>query len=278
MTGFLTGFRFLLLALALLAISPGPGVAATSPWAETEGGRVRLIVLPEQADGRIPALLDIELRPGWKTYWRDPGESGISPTITMSPESGLVVETIRFPLPKRFSDGFTAYTGYDRSLALPLTLKRQQATQGDRITASVFLGVCENICIPLQAELSVDRAAASAANPIEAAMAAAAEAALPASPSPDFTVTEARWNAEGSALAVTFTAPEPTAEKPLEVFVSGPEGFQFDAGTAPVRSGNSYRIEVPLRHKPKAASLEDAALLFTAESGGRTVEMPLVID
>ncbi|MCD2180781.1 protein-disulfide reductase DsbD domain-containing protein [Rhizobium sp. GN54] len=278
MTGFQTGFRFPLLALALLAISPGAGSAATSPWAETEGGRVRLIVLPEEADGRIPALLDIELQPGWKTYWRDPGESGISPTVTMAPESGLVVEAIRFPLPKRFSDGFTAYTGYDRSLALPLTLKRQQATQGDRITASVFLGVCENICIPLQAELSVDMAKVSVANPIEAAMAAAAEAALPAAASPDFAVTEARWNTEGSALSVTFTAPEPSAEKPLQVFVSGPEGFQFETGAAPVRSGESYRVDVPLRHKPKAASLDDAALLFTAESGGRAMEMPLVID
>ncbi len=274
----MTGFRSFLVAFSLLALAPAQALAATSPWAETAGGRVRLVVLPEAADGRVPALLEIELQDGWKTYWRDPGQSGISPSITISPASGLALEQIRFPVPKRFSDGFTAYTGYDRSLALPLTLRRQGPAAGERITASVFLGVCENICIPLQAELSVDGAKAAIENPIERAMAAAAEAALPAAPSPEFIVTEARWNADGSALSVTFTAPEPSAEKPLQVFVSGPEGFQFDAASTPVRSGGSYRVDVPLRHKPKSARLDEAALVFTAESGGRTMEMPLVID
>lgn len=275
----MTGFRSFLVALSALAISSGPSAAASSPWVETEGGRVRLVVLPEEADGHIPALLDIELQPGWKTYWRDPGESGISPSITIPRQSGLTLEKIHFPVPKHFDDGFTRYTGYDRSITLPLSLRRQAGTAGvGDLTTSIFLGICQNICIPVQADLSVNLADAARGNLIETAMSTAAVAALPQAPSSAFTVTQAQWHADGKTLSVTFTAPEPTPGKPLQVFVSGPDGFQFDPAAVPVRAGHSYRVDVALRHKPKEASLADAAILFTAESGGQAMEMPLAID
>ncbi|HVK90506.1 MAG TPA: protein-disulfide reductase DsbD domain-containing protein [Mycoplana sp.] len=270
----MTGFRALLTCLAVL--SAAPAIAASSAWYQTEGGRVRLVVLPERADGSIPALLDIRLEPGWKTYWRDPGQSGIPPTISFTGASGLTLESIRFPVPKHFDDGFSRYTGYDRSVALPLMLKRNGAgSAATLVSASVFLGVCKDICIPVQADLSVDLQAGATAEANEAAELAAAEAALPEPPSADFMVTGAHWSDDGKSLHVTFTAP---GAAPPQVFVSGPAGFQFGSGTTPARSGDAYRVEVPLLQKPKAASLSGAAILFTAESGGRAMETPLAID
>lgn len=35
--------------------------------------------LPPESDGTIKAVLDVDLLPGWKTYWRDPGEAGVPP-------------------------------------------------------------------------------------------------------------------------------------------------------------------------------------------------------
>jgi DsbC/DsbD-like thiol-disulfide interchange protein len=234
------------------------------------------VVLPEQADGTIPALLDIRLAPGWKTYWRNPGQSGIPPSVSLPGASGLVLESIRFPVPKTFDDGFSSYIGYDRSVGLPLTLKRNEAGSAPaRFSASVFLGVCKDICIPMQAELSVDLTSGVAADAEEAAIVAAAEAALPEAPSPGFTVTDARWTPDGKSLAVTFSAPGPTEP---EVFVSGPDGFQFGSGAVPARTGASYRVEVPLLHKPRGASLSGVPILFTADSGGRSMETPLAID
>ncbi|NVP56350.1 protein-disulfide reductase DsbD domain-containing protein [Mycoplana rhizolycopersici] len=272
-------FRLLLSGLCVLALSPGMAAAASSPWFETQGGGVRLVVLPEEPDGAIPALLDIKLEPGWKTYWRDPGQSGISPSITFSKESGLTLQSVGFPAPKQFDDGFTRYAGYDRSVALPLTLRRTGApADGGDISASIFLGMCKNICIPVQADLSVGVKAAMTTDPVEKAIVAAAVAALPAAPSPGFTVTDAHWNKAGDALMVSFTAPEPTTERPMQVFVSGPPGYQFDTSATPVREGDAYRIEVPLRYRPKSANLADGDFLFTAESGGKTLEMQLAID
>ncbi|MBD9371314.1 hypothetical protein IB238_01500 [Rhizobium sp. ARZ01] len=260
-------------------MAPTLAAAASSDWFETQGGRVRLVVLPERADGTIPALLDVQLKPGWKTYWRDPGQSGIPPSISFSPASGLALQTMRFPVPKQFDDGYSRYAGYDQSVALPLTLRRDgSAPDGSKVSASIFLGVCKDICIPVQAELTVDLQASATAGSQDEAVVAVAEAALPEAPSPDFAVSDARWSADGKSISVTFTAPARRSDKPPQVFVSGPEGFQFGSGAAPERIGDAYRVDVPLLHKPKSASLSGAAILFTVESGGRSMETPLAID
>ena len=78
------------LALALvLALGVPPSLSLDSGWAETEGGRMRLVVDPApRADGTIAGILDIDLDPGWKTYWRDPGGAGIPPMLDVSQSTG----------------------------------------------------------------------------------------------------------------------------------------------------------------------------------------------
>lgn len=275
----MTGLRSTLFALSAMVMAPTMAAGASSDWYQTEGGRVRLVVLQERADGKIPALLDVQLEPGWKTYWRDPGQSGIPPSVSIPESTGLVLESMRFPVPKHFDDGYSRYTGYDQSVAFPLTLKRTgSAPISDEVTASIFLGLCKEICIPVQSDLTVDLNTAAVAGSGDEPAVAAVEAELPQPPSPDFNVRDAHWDAEGKSLSIIFTAPAQQSDEPPQVFVSGPEGFQFGTGAAPQRDGDAYRVDVPLLHKPKSASLAGAPILFTAESGDRSMETPLAID
>ena len=170
-------------AIALCAVS-FPALAASSEWAEVEGGAVRIVTdgLPD-SEGMLRGALEIRLQPGWKTYWRDPGESGIPPMVSvLSPEGGREAE-IGFPPPARFNDGFAVWVGYDRSTALPLTFDLPGNATHESLTASVFLGICEVICIPVQAELDVDLTDASQAvldrDIVEGAFAALPDAAGP---------------------------------------------------------------------------------------------------
>ena len=66
----------LLMSAVLLA---SPALASSSSWYASEGGRIRLVTTgkPDSA-GRIQGVLEIALKPGWKTYWRDPGDSGVT--------------------------------------------------------------------------------------------------------------------------------------------------------------------------------------------------------
>lgn len=274
----MAALRSTLFVLSAMVMAPTLAAGASSDWFQTQGGRVRLVVLPEEADGRIPALLDVRLEPGWKTYWRDPGQSGIPPSISIPPTSGLALETMRFPVPKQFDDGYSHYAGYDRSVAFPLTLRRTVPdAAAHNVSASVFLGICKDICIPVQADLSVKLDADATSGADEAAVRAAA-ATLPEGPSSGFAAKNAEWSADKKRLTVTFSAPEPTPDKPLQVFVSGPDGFQFGSSAVPLRVGDAYRVEIPLLHKPKSASLSGAPILLTVESGGRSMETPLAID
>ncbi|QRM54575.1 protein-disulfide reductase DsbD domain-containing protein [Sinorhizobium sp. BG8] len=266
-----------LLALCLSLAPLSQAAAASSEWYESEGGRIRLVALPAAEDGSIRAMLDIRLQPGWKTYWRDPGESGIPPVIDVKGTPGVTLEGTGFPMPRQFDDGATRYIAYDHSVALPLKLRQSPGARADTIKASVFLGICDEICVPVQAELSVDVGAESFANPLEIAALDDAEARLPERASEDFRATSASWSGDGKTLSVMFRAPDDDGAPP-EVLVSGPEGFQFGVARPTGQGDGSYSYEVPLVRKPKAADGKTAQLLLTVRSGARTMETPLVLD
>ncbi|UDF30494.1 UNVERIFIED_ORG: hypothetical protein LHK14_03935 [Roseateles sp. XES5] len=256
-------------AIALLFLSSAAS-AATSSWVETEGGDVRLVALPAAADGSVRAMLDIRLHDGWKTYWRDPGGSGIPPSITLT---GANLVSIGFPAPRRLGDVENHYIGYDRPVRLPLTLGN---AAGGAITAKVFLGVCKNLCIPVQAELSVDTSGESFANPLEEAAIAAAEASLPHGADDGFKPLSGHFAADGMSVTVRFEAPGDT---PLpDVFLSSASSFEFGAAGPVRREGAAFVAEVPVLHRPKVFDLTKNPISLTVRAGEKTMESPLAID
>ena len=144
-----------LLVLALLASSPAVAGKA-SDWVHTEGGSIRIVTEAEATEeGILRGALQIVLKPGWKTYWADPGDSGIPPSVRVPDTSHVGEPTIGFPAPKLVDDGYAPFVGYDRPVTLALTFPVADGTPAADFTADLFLGVCETICIPVQASLEV---------------------------------------------------------------------------------------------------------------------------
>lgn len=256
-------------AIALLFVN-STAAAATSPWVETPGGDVRLVALPAAEDGSMRAMLDIRLHDGWKTYWRDPGGSGIPPSIAIA---GAELKSVGFPAPKRLGDADAHYIGYDKPVRLPLTLDK---TTDGAITATVFLGVCKEICIPVQAELTVDSDGETFANPLEEAAIAEAEATLPHGAGDGFKPLDGRWAADGKSVTVRFEAP---MDGPVpDVFLSGSSTFEFGAAGPVRRENEAFVAEVPVLHKPKVFDLAKAPISLTVRAGERTMESPLAIN
>ena len=71
--------------------------------------------------GRIQGVLDIELKPGWKTYWRDPGDAGVPPQIDVSASTNITDAAFSFPPPQRHDDGYGKWAGYNHPVSLPVT-------------------------------------------------------------------------------------------------------------------------------------------------------------
>jgi DsbC/DsbD-like thiol-disulfide interchange protein len=204
----------LTIAGASIALSAAAANASSSAWHTVEGADIRLLTsgAPDE-QGLIRGALEIRLKPGWKTYWRDPGDSGVPPTLDLGPGSTAKIMDIAFPAPKRFDDGYALWAGYDEPVSLAVTLR--VSDDDGPLEASAFLGVCETICIPVQAKLAIDPAS-EPGNPEHAAAVAAAFAAVPKPAEPDF---EARLtDVESAALAIEADVPD--GIEVIDIFVA----------------------------------------------------------
>lgn len=132
------------------------------------------------ADGTHMAGLRLTLAPGWKTYWRAPGDAGIPPRFDWSGSENLRAVEIAWPMPQIFDQNGMRSIVYAGEVVLPLHVRPLREGAPVRLDAEVELGVCEDICIPaalsvagtLPAEVSRPDpaiAAALAARPLSAA-------------------------------------------------------------------------------------------------------------
>ena len=250
--------------------------AATSDWVTSPGGMIRLVAAQPRQDGTIPATLEVKLNAGWKTYWREPGASGIPPQVTIDPASGVVLEKVGFPVPKAFDDGVVRYVGYDKSVAFPLTLKRVQGTGDVNIRASVFLGICEDICIPVQGELTLALKQGDFDNPLDSARIDDAVAALPEAPSKDFAITASRYDAEKTVLHLSVHLPD-GADHP-ELFLAGPSGVSFGKPEISTEGETGLSAAVPVRLSGKDRELKGKPIVVTIRTKGRSMETTLAFD
>ncbi|MCR6633236.1 MAG: protein-disulfide reductase DsbD family protein [Magnetospirillum sp.] len=110
---------------ALLAASLGTAWAAepgASDWATTETGKVRLVAATTAVgDGAgLKMGLHFRLEPGWKIYWRTPGDAGYPPKVDWSGSGNIGTPVLSWPAPKRFQLAGLQNHGYGGEVVLPL--------------------------------------------------------------------------------------------------------------------------------------------------------------
>lgn len=217
------------------------------------------------AAGRVEGVLEIALRPGWKTYWRDPGDSGVPPQIDISASTNVSGALLSFPAPQRHDDGYGAWAGYDHSVALPVVFTLASPEQAASIDAQVFLGMCETICIPVQATLKLDPAA-EAGNPGDAALVKVGFAALPHPARPGFEAKLASSDRE--TLVVEADVPgDPTA---VDFFLAGEDSYMFGLPQRQETQGK-VTFKVPILDRPATAPA-GAGLFYTLTAAEGAVQ------
>lgn len=182
--------------LALLAsVIAGPVLAQDFP------GLVSARLLPGWTDGagtRFSAL-ELVLEPGWKTYWRSPGETGIPPRFDWA-DDGMGAVTLFWPAPEAFEAGGARSIGYHDRLLLPFSVAPGADGPVEDLRAEVEFGLCREVCVPVSVALSAP--AAGAPDPAIAA----AMAAQPAAGDPALIRCEAAEIGDG--LRITAHLPE----------------------------------------------------------------------
>lgn len=104
--------------------------------------------------GTHMAALHLQLAEGWKTYWRTPGDAGIPPAFDWSGSHNVASVRMHWPRPEVFSQNGYRSIGYDGVLVLPLEFTPRDHDQPLTLSADVLLGVCQDICVPVNLNLT----------------------------------------------------------------------------------------------------------------------------
>ena len=110
------------------------------------------------AKGTHMAALQLDLASGWKTYWRQPGDSGLAPRFDFSQSEGVQTVEVVYPTPEVSWLGSSRNIGYDTQVIFPLQLSVDD-TAGITLIGRIEIGVCRELCIPITLDLSAQLSA-----------------------------------------------------------------------------------------------------------------------
>jgi DsbC/DsbD-like thiol-disulfide interchange protein len=144
--------------LPLLALCLAPTALAAPALATTQDDVVQARLLSgwKTKAGTYMAALELQLAPGWKTYWRSPGEAGIPPSFDWTGSRNIGAAVLHWPRPEVFMTSGLQSIGYHDRLVLPIEITPADAGAPVEVRATVDLGVCEDICIPAQVHVETD--------------------------------------------------------------------------------------------------------------------------
>lgn len=144
------------LAATLLSLALTLPAAAQAPGGGDGVIQARLLPGWMTAQGTRMAGLHLSLAPGWKTYWRAPGDAGIPPQFDWTGSRNLSGVRVYWPRPEVSRINGMRSIGYAGEVVLPLEIAPQ--TPGDPVAlrAQIALGVCEDICIPMSLTVAAE--------------------------------------------------------------------------------------------------------------------------
>lgn len=120
--------------------------------------------------GTQMAGLAITLDPGWKTYWRRPGEAGIPPVFEWNGSQNLRSVALHWPTPAVFKQDAYNSVGYSNQLVLPIELFPSESSAPMVVRGTMQLGVCREVCVPISLDFDQNLAVVGKAD-IQAALA-----------------------------------------------------------------------------------------------------------
>src|SRR3954449_4076387 len=209
------------LATAIFASSFAVAVHAqdASPWQSDVHSAVRLL-----AGSRSGAVLlggiAFQLQPGWKTYWRTPGDSGVPPRFDFTKSENIEAVTVLWPAPTKFADGAGGGSlGYQNQVVLPLRIGTRNADKPVTLRADINYAVCEKLCIPVEAsaELAFTSVASTQDGALSAALDTVPKPATIGDPNP-LTIRDVKRNGKTGVLVDVAAADAGE----VNLFVEGP--------------------------------------------------------
>jgi len=248
-----------------------------SPWQKDGHSAVRLL-----AGSRSGAVLlggvALQLQPGWKTYWRTPGDSGVPPKFEFSKSDNVEAVTVLWPAPKKFDDGAGGVSlGYHNQVVLPLRIVAKNVDKPVILRAEINYAVCEKLCIPVVAngELAFNSVASTEDSALFAALDTVPKPANVGDPNP-LTIRDVKREGKSEVL-VDVVTPD---DRAVNLFVEGPTpdwGLPVPKLVEHSPPGVK-RFSFQLDGVPPGVNPDGAALKLTLVGGDRSYEFNINLD
>lgn len=271
----------LIMAFAVVLAKTSASFAAAGPWAENEQAAVRLLATGDTTGGKdeIQLGLHFKLQPGWKIYWRSPGDAGFPPTTDWAASENLAGTTKSWPVPHRFSLFGLETFGYGEEVVFPIAAKLERAGEALKLRGQVNYLVCDEICIPHNQEVSLDLAAGPDSRSPEGFLIDSFSALVPDDGS------RAGWSLTSAALVGDMEAPSvevvARSSSPFEapdLLLEGPPGFTYGKPTVELSDGGkTVLLRAAVGQTPLAEGvIEGKRLTVTVTDGNQGMEQAMI--
>lgn len=256
-----------ILSAALLSLLP------CAVLAQSADDVIKLEVLPgwDTDHGTHMAGLRLTMAPGWKTYWRAPGDAGIPPAFDWSGSENIARAELHWPVPEVFHLNGMQSIGYSGQVVIPIELTPTAPGGATRLAGEVELGVCDEICVPVHLRFD-------AALPVTGQRNVAIATALVDRP---LTADEAKVGTvscaiepsdEGLWVTAAVVMPSAGTDEVVVIEAGDPRVWVSEAETS--RSGNTLTAKVEMIHVTgKAFALDRSALRITVLGSDEAVDI-----
>lgn len=251
-------------------------IASHAPWVSSTNSKARLIGGTVEIDGKSTLLAGVQMRMdyGWKTYWRYSGDSGVPPGFDWTGSKNLKSAEVLFPTPHRFVDGGGTAIGYSRDVVFPVKITPERPGEPVELKLVFDYGICMDLCIPNEVNLSLTLPSDASADSKEAALLREALARVPKSETPDalprVAGIEAKLDGPEPRLKVEALFDPEAVE--TDLFISADKTFVPVPKPLGTPAGGRQSFEVDFGSAKEAAALKGKTLTLTLVSDQGSTE------
>ncbi len=264
--------------VALLLGAPAYA-ADVSPWVDDLSSAMRLIAgVPTKGGESLRAGVEIKLKPGWHTYWRYPGDSGVPPRFDFSGSDNVATAQALYPAPHAIVDETGTTIGYKGGVIFPLRVVPRQKNKPATLRLKIDYAVCEKLCVPVEARTELTLPGTTGVSD-SALVAAEASVPKPATAAEAGLIAQRAGGVKQKPLVLVDLA-APVGE-PVELFVEGPSAEwalpipKLAQGAPPGHQHFAFELDgLPPGVDPKAP----VDLTFTIVRGGQATEVKTHLD
>ncbi len=259
-------------------------LALTSAPAQEASGLVKVELLAEPAaivPGEPFAVgVKLSMKEHWHTYWRNPGDSGEPTQVTWKLPRGFVAGDLQWPAPSLIRLGPVASFGYDgETILLARVTPPRDVRPGTTVdlAADIAYVVCEKICIPGEASVSLSLPVSEARTSSQTnAVFDAARSKLP-QPSP----WNATFSADAKAITLSLRSDDLRGDTIRSVMFFPHDNTLIDNAARQILRTDGPTTRVTIERSQIAKSVPqriDGVLVLEEDIGGKNVPHAFAIE